>query len=122
MWSNMYFQPLRFPLLERMQSLSLAALSFTVALGLFFVPPSDRKDPVTPAASTAIGVIIMVLNVALVLYFVFVAVTHGREAIQRGVTVAKEQLTAARGKVASGIRAVERRIASSGLRVAMGAG
>ncbi len=55
MWSNMFFQPLKHKLLERMSSLSLAVLSFTVALGLFFVPPSDRKDPITPVGGWGDG-------------------------------------------------------------------
>lgn len=48
MWSNMFYQPLKHEILDQMSSMSLAVLSFTVALGLFFVPPTDRKDPVTP--------------------------------------------------------------------------
>ncbi len=30
-------------------------LAFTVALGLFFVPPADRKDPVTPVSAAPNG-------------------------------------------------------------------
>ncbi|KAG2450703.1 hypothetical protein HYH02_004541 [Chlamydomonas schloesseri] len=112
MWSNMFYQPLKHEILDQMSSMSLAVLSFTVALGLFFVPPTDRKDPVTPVASAAIGGLILAMNIALVIYFIYVMVTHGREAITRGVTRAREHMLMATSKVHMGLTVVRERVSN----------
>ncbi|GIL65290.1 hypothetical protein Vafri_19092 [Volvox africanus] len=116
MWANMFFQPLKHKVLERMSNLSLAILSFTVALGLFFIPPVERKDPVTSAAATAIGAIIVILNAGLLLYFIFVIWIHGREAINRKVEAAKQRVVTVGAKVHTGtqkvLRAIRHRVSS----------
>ncbi|KAG2438083.1 hypothetical protein HXX76_005692 [Chlamydomonas incerta] len=112
MWSNMFYQPLKHEILDQMSSMSLAVLSFTVALGLFFVPPTDRKDPVTPVASAAIGGLILAMNIALLIYFVYVMVTHGREAITRGVTRARERMLVATSKMQMGLTVVRDRMSN----------
>ncbi|GIL88007.1 hypothetical protein Vretifemale_16001, partial [Volvox reticuliferus] len=117
MSANMYFQPLKHKVLERMSNLSLAVLSFTVALGLFFVPPADRKDPVTSTATKGIGAVIVVLNAGLLLYFVLVMWTHGREALNRKVAAAKQRVAMAGSKVHMGtqkvLRAIRHRVSSA---------
>ncbi|GIL61103.1 hypothetical protein Vafri_15500, partial [Volvox africanus] len=106
MWANMFFQPLKHKVLERMSSLSLAVLSFTVALGLFFIPPADRKDPVTKGVASAIGAIIVILNAGLILYFIYVMWTHGQEALNRSMTAAKKKVVVAGTKVHTSMRIV----------------
>ncbi|KAG2432600.1 hypothetical protein HXX76_008940 [Chlamydomonas incerta] len=63
-----YFMPNKYPLLARLEFLSLAVLSITISLGLFFLPPAGQKDPVTPAAEQGIAAIILVLNIGICLY------------------------------------------------------
>ncbi|GFR52729.1 hypothetical protein Agub_g15283 [Astrephomene gubernaculifera] len=113
MWSNMYFRPLKHELLERMQALSLAVLAFTVALGLFFVPPPDRKDPITPVAASAIGAVILFLNIGILVYFVYMMATHGMDALRRGVEVARIKMQEASRRVQLSVTVVRQRVSSS---------
>ncbi|KAG2491319.1 hypothetical protein HYH03_010325 [Edaphochlamys debaryana] len=118
MLSNSIFQPLKHKLLDRMSAMSVAVLSFTVALGLFFVPPSDRTDPITESIASAIGGIILALNLAVLAYFVYVMVAYGRESLQAGVDAASVRLKAARSRVSLGLHNVKDRV-SNGARSAV---
>ncbi|GIM01577.1 hypothetical protein Vretimale_6365 [Volvox reticuliferus] len=105
MWVNMFFNPLKHKILERMSSLSLAVLNFTLALGLFF-KPADRKAPRTPALDRTIGAIIVILNVGLLLYFVYVLWSHGRKRFHQNLAAAKQKIAIMR----TGTRRVLREI------------
>ncbi|GIL65298.1 hypothetical protein Vafri_19096 [Volvox africanus] len=93
LWANMFFQPLKHKVLERMTSLSLAVLSFTLALGLLFIPSADRLTAVNSAVSSAIGAIIVIMNAGLLLYFVYAMWNHGREKLQQNLAVIQEWIT-----------------------------
>ncbi|KAG2482378.1 hypothetical protein HYH03_018698 [Edaphochlamys debaryana] len=69
---NMGISPLRTRLLGLMEFASLIVLSLTITLGLFFTDTGGGAESVvvSQAATNAIGIIIMVLNIGLILIFV----------------------------------------------------
>ncbi|KAG2438583.1 hypothetical protein HXX76_005133 [Chlamydomonas incerta] len=64
--ANMLASPLRHRLLVALEFVSLAALSLTITLSLYFTD----GDTLSPAAATAVGVIILVINVGMIVLFV----------------------------------------------------
>ncbi len=48
LWSQLAFRPQRLGKLDKLTGMSLTVLVITVAIGMFFVPPADRANSVTP--------------------------------------------------------------------------
>ncbi|KAG2484480.1 hypothetical protein HYH03_016713 [Edaphochlamys debaryana] len=80
---NTYAEPTKFPQLERMEFLSLSVLAVTIALALFFVPPVGRKDLVSAAAANGIGAVVLIINIGICLYFVWVVWTTAHDKLSR---------------------------------------
>ncbi|PNH07024.1 hypothetical protein TSOC_006527 [Tetrabaena socialis] len=98
---NTFVEPTRFPQLEAMEFFSLAVLSITISLGLFFVPQLGHINPIGNTARTAIGALIILINAAALAYFVFVTFSETREGVEHALTRARQGVTRAK----QGVRA-----------------
>ncbi|KAG2483388.1 hypothetical protein HYH03_017740 [Edaphochlamys debaryana] len=75
---NISANPLRMRLLTLMEFLSLMALCLTLTLGLYFVPTGSEDSGLSSqAAEDAVGILILILNAALMAAFVALLVKPG---------------------------------------------
>ncbi|KXZ42329.1 hypothetical protein GPECTOR_161g128 [Gonium pectorale] len=113
---NAFMEPSKFPRLEALEFVSLAVLSLTISLGLFFVPQLGHVNPVGQSARTAIMVLIMAINLAAVLYMVYVIVQESRDDIAERLGAADQGVRRARSVVRRRVAALGRRLAEAGRR------
>ncbi|KAG2454160.1 hypothetical protein HYH02_001195 [Chlamydomonas schloesseri] len=119
-----YFTPTKYALLANLEFLSMAVLSITISLGLFFLPPPGQKDPVTPAAEQGIAAIILVLNIGVCLYFMYVWWTNAHDwllAMLDAMCTALQSFIAAASSKGAGGQPVPlyRKLLACGARVAL---
>ncbi|KXZ48022.1 hypothetical protein GPECTOR_31g386 [Gonium pectorale] len=85
---NMACSPVRSRLIVLLDFLSMAVLSLTITLSLYFVVNDSVLD--SPAASNAVGIIILAINLGLLAAFVFLVVRHSWDRIStRSATIAR---------------------------------
>ncbi|KAG2453009.1 hypothetical protein HYH02_002345 [Chlamydomonas schloesseri] len=101
---NTYFEPNKFEVLGKMEFLSLAILSGTLSSGLFFLPPSDQTDPIGQGGRITIAAIILVLNIGVCTYFVYMVInTMALSTLQKAYAYLRKRVLRLAGKACPGI-------------------
>ncbi|KAG2445388.1 hypothetical protein HXX76_000010 [Chlamydomonas incerta] len=105
---NTYFEPNKFEVLSKMEFLSLAILSVTLSSGLFFVPPSDQTDPIGQVGRITIAAIILVLNIGVCTYFVYMVInTMAISTLKKAYVYLRKRALGLAGKLCGGVVSAE---------------